>query len=90
MLSSAKHFNSASDHTILAMITSAVHTEWSLDVEIIDFKSCGLSKPSLIRFKLFTLDNRIIKAKIGRLSAKDQHTLQETVSLGFEDLIMLQ
>lgn len=90
VLSSDKYFNNSSNHTILAMITSALHDPWPMDLFISNLKSCGLQKPSIIRLKLFTIDNRLIKASIGKLSSKDQQLLQEKISLCFENLIYLQ
>jgi hypothetical protein len=39
----------------MAMITSASHAPWPLDVAIADLKSAGLSVPSIVRLKLFAL-----------------------------------
>jgi len=72
VVSSAKMFNTPSKHTVLAMITSSQHESWPLDVAIVDLEACGLSSESIIRMKLFTIDNRFILKKIGQLSAKDQ------------------
>jgi len=83
---SSQFFNNAG-YCILAMITSAHHNAWPLDIKIQDLKACGLEKASLIRFKLFTLDNRLIKAKIGILSKKDQKIFNESISKVFQDLL---
>ncbi|MDQ3011568.1 MAG: type II toxin-antitoxin system PemK/MazF family toxin [Acidobacteriota bacterium] len=58
--------------TVLAMITTAGHHPWPGDVMLTDLKSAGLNAPCLMRLKLFTLDNRLIVKKIGRLAATDQ------------------
>ena len=89
VLSSDRHFNSPAGHTLLAMITSALHSPWPLDFTISNLKSCGLEKASVIRFKLFTIDNRLIKEHIGKLSSKDQNSLQEVISLAFEELLFM-
>ena len=52
----------------MAMITSASHTPWPLDVPIVDLASAGLPAPSIIRFKLFTLDHRLVRGKLGQLA----------------------
>jgi len=36
----------------------------------------GLSAPSVVRMKLFTLDSRLIVKKIGGLAAKDQEAVK--------------
>ena len=60
-----------SNHTILTMITTKHHPPWPGDSQIRDYKHVGLNTPCLVRFKLFTLDNRMILRKIGRLSQHD-------------------
>ena len=70
----------AIDKTILAMIiceavsfrTTLGHSPWSLDIVIEDLESTGLRTQSIIRFKLFTLDNSLITKKIGLLSEVDR------------------
>jgi mRNA interferase MazF len=79
IVSSEKYFNKQLGHTLLAMITSTQHNPWPLDIEIEEPEKCGLLKSSIIRLKLFTLDNRLIKTRIGRLSANDQLKMQMTL-----------
>ncbi|MDR3550123.1 MAG: type II toxin-antitoxin system PemK/MazF family toxin [Candidatus Babeliales bacterium] len=80
-------FNTDIEHSILAMITSSGHITWPNDTKISQLPSCGLIKPSIIRLKLFTLDHRLIKEKIGSLSTKDQKTLQHNFLLAFDELM---
>jgi mRNA interferase MazF len=64
--------------TVLAMITTAGHHQnraWPGDVPLTDLNAAGLHAPCLIRLKLFTLDNRLIVKKIGRLAAADQQQI---------------
>ena len=56
---------------VMAMITTAAYTRWTSDVAISDVAKAGLSAPSVVRFKLFTLENQIIARRIGRLSPAD-------------------
>ncbi len=58
-------------HSVMAMITSASRNRWATDVEIADLDSVGLTKPSKVRFKLFTIDNRVINRKLGKLAGSD-------------------
>jgi mRNA interferase MazF len=58
--------------TVLAMITTAGHHPWPGDVPLTDLPAAGLTAPCLVRLKLFTLDNRLIIKKIGRLARADQ------------------
>ena len=72
VISDAAAFNRAAGHSVMAMITSEGHAPWPLDVPISDLKAAGLPAPSLVRFKLFTLDHRLVRGKLGRLAEKDQ------------------
>ena len=72
VLSDKAVFNRPAGHSVMAMITSAGHSPWPLDVAIIDPKAAGLPAPSIVRFKLFTLDHRLVRGKLGRLGAGDQ------------------
>ena len=58
-------------HSILAMITSAVNPAWPLDVPITDQDTAGLPQPSVVRMKLFTLDDRFVLRTAGRLAPVD-------------------
>lgn len=64
---SARQFNAQSAHTVLAMITSAAHSRWPTDIPIMAGAATGLSHPSLIRWKLFTLSNELISHRAGSL-----------------------
>ena len=72
VLSEAKSFNKRIAHSVLAMITSANNSDWPLDIEIEDLGTAGLPVASIIRMKLFTLDNQLIIRKAGSLGRRDQ------------------
>lgn len=71
VLSDRTAFNQPAGHSVMSMITSAVHARWPLDVEIADLAAAGLPAPSLVRFKLFTLDHRLVRGILGHLADKD-------------------
>lgn len=71
VLSSSERFNNLIGHSVMAMITSAKNSPWPLDVEIRDLRQAGLPSPSVIRFKLFTIDHRLVVSRLGRLSERD-------------------
>ncbi|URR36253.1 type II toxin-antitoxin system PemK/MazF family toxin [Thermosynechococcus sp. HN-54] len=71
VLSDQKGFNTPIGHSVMAMITTATHSPWPLDVLIQDLSSTGLQVPSIIRMKLFTLDHSMILKSIGQLSDRD-------------------
>jgi len=79
ILSDSAAFNRPAGHSVMAMITSAGHAPWPLDVAIGDLESAGLPAPSIVRFKLFTLDHRLIRGTLGRLAAKDRARLQRAL-----------
>jgi mRNA-degrading endonuclease toxin of MazEF toxin-antitoxin module len=60
--------------TTTLMVTSALHTPWPGDVRL-DYHAAGLPKPSIMRLKLFTIDNRFIKTRIGQLTTEDQQNV---------------
>lgn len=68
---SAETYNATHGHSGMAMITSAKHSRWPSDVSISNLGSTGLPSPSIVRFKLFTLDNRLVTSAIGRLGRDD-------------------
>jgi mRNA interferase MazF len=69
--------------SIMAMVTSARHSKMHGDI-LVKSGTAGLPKDSVIRMKLFTLDNRLIRGKLGaiphelgvRLGAQLQSTLR--------------
>ncbi len=71
VLSDAASFNTPAGHSVMAMITSQGNPPWPLDCPIADLQAAGLPAPSLVRFKLFTLDHRLVRGELGRLSATD-------------------
>ena len=71
-------FNRAG-HTVLAMITSRGHSPWPGDTPIVVLAAAGLRAPCLVRLKLFTLDNRLISDRIGRLSRADAESVEGAV-----------
>ena len=65
-------------HSLLAMITSS-RPSWAGDSPLSQLASCGLSAPCIVRLKLFTLDNRLIVRRIGRLSDEDKNRVAATL-----------
>ena len=65
ILSDDINFNRPSGHVVLAMITSQKNPDWPLDTPITGNRQAGLTAPSKVRMKLFTLDHRLIIKKIG-------------------------
>jgi mRNA interferase MazF len=69
---SARAFNIAHGASVLAMVTTAARSQWSSDVAIGDRAAAGLPAPSVVRLKLFTLENDLIARRIGTLGDGDR------------------
>lgn len=86
VLSQQNEFGCKIEHSVLAMITSQKNDPWPLDVEIKNKKQSGLTAPSVVRMKLFTLDNRFIIRKIGQLTKVDQERVRQSLLKIFDYL----
>ena len=86
VLSQKSDFNTIIEHSVLSMITSQKNEPWPLDVPIKNKKQSGLTAPSVVRMKLFTLDNRFIIRKIGHLSKSDQVNVMQSLKKIFDYL----
>lgn len=71
VLSDREAFNAFAGHSVMAMITSSRHSPWPLDYSLVDLDAAGLPAPSVVRFKFFTLDHRLVLGVLGRLSGQD-------------------
>lgn len=79
--------NLAQGHTVFAMITSAETTGWATDVLIGDLEEAGLPAPSVVRLKLFTLDNDVPLGRLGSLAKKDAKAVRRALraAIGEDD-----
>lgn len=79
ILSSAQQFNARLGLSVMAMITSIKPKQdlWLADIVIDDLQLAGLPVPSIIRFKIFTLDHRLVLGRLGYLSEKDRQNVQQ-------------
>ena len=75
VLSDRSAFNAGVGHVVLAMITSASHSDWPLDVPLADLRAAGLTAASVVRMKSVTLDERLILRKAGSLAAADRKAI---------------
>ena len=80
VLSDPDAFNTTAGHSVMAMITSAANPPWPLDCPIADLQAAGLPAPSKVRFKLFTLDHRLVRGRLGRLSADDEARVRQRLA----------
>jgi mRNA-degrading endonuclease toxin of MazEF toxin-antitoxin module len=75
---SSEEFSAETGNTLLAMITSARNSSWPFDIPL-DFASAGLRAPSVVRMKLFTLDNRLILRTVGTLGERDRSSVRSAI-----------
>jgi mRNA interferase MazF len=85
VISGAKGFNGPAGHSVLAMITSARHSEWPLDTPIRDLGAAGLPLASMVRMKLFTLAHELVLAKAGHLAPADARAVDRALKKLFGD-----
>jgi len=78
---STEPFQDRVGHLVLAMITSRENRGWPLDVEISDLRAAGLANASVIRMKIFTLDERFVLRKAGRLTETDRLAVSKNLRL---------
>ncbi len=79
VLSDAANFNNQLGQSVLAMITSASNSDWPLDVNIQDLDVAGLPSASVVRMKLFTLDDKLVIRKAGILAEHDRPLVVTTL-----------
>ena len=72
-----KNYQIKTNHLILAMITSAKNSRWENDFEIKDIETTGLKTDCVIRYKIFSLDERIILKKTGSICKNEQKQIKE-------------
>lgn len=80
VLSDPDAFNQPAGHSVMAMITSLGHTPWPLDCPLADLAAAGLPAPSMVRFKLFTLDHRLVRGQLGKLAVQDQAAVRTALA----------
>ena len=85
-LSDAATFNTPTGQTVLAMITSQDTPAWPLDCPLQDLAAAGLPTASKLRFKLFTLYNRLVRGELGKLSKLDEINVRK----GMQALLKLK
>ncbi len=81
LILSTSLYNKLHNHFILCMITSAKNSNWPEDLTISNLEKAGLTSPSVIRFKLFTLDERLILGKLGTILPKERQFITDKLKL---------
>ena len=65
------------NHLILAMITTAKNSNWDNDFEINEIENTGLKTKCVIRYKIFSLDERIVLKKIGFVAENEKTEIKK-------------
>ena len=87
VLSDGMTFNAPAGHSVMAMITSADNPPWPEDCLIGDLATAGLPAPSKVRFKLFTLDHRLVRGVLGHLGPVDAESVRAAFAAVFAGAI---
>lgn len=74
---SSHRLSAHANQYVLAMVTSARHERWPFDVTVTDGPAAGLRAPSVVRWKLFTLDAALIVRRVGALAANDLRVMRQ-------------
>jgi mRNA interferase MazF len=69
---SSEEYSQSTNCTIFLMITSAKNSDFPNDYKIQNYSNTSLQGECIVRFKIFTLDNSILKNKIGELNEVDK------------------
>ncbi len=68
-------FNTANNHSVMAMITSASQDPWPSDYAILNPSAAGLMVNCYVRWKIFTIPNEMIIRVAGDLDDEDREAL---------------
>jgi mRNA interferase MazF len=74
-------FVRANGHGVFAMITSAKRSVWPSDIPLRDWREAGLTAPSVLRWKLFTLHEAVVLGCVGRLAPADEAVVENGLAL---------
>jgi len=78
---SEPRFNQTTGAIVLMMVTSAERSHWETDIELDDWQIAGLRKASILRWKIFTIDEQLVVARRGALSDKDQQKVRDSIKI---------
>ena len=74
-------FARANGHGLFAMITTAKRSAWPSDIPLEGWREAGLTAPSILRWKVFTLSEGQVLGRIGRLAAGDEGAVARGLAL---------
>ena len=77
VIQSAPAYAAAHDLLIVLMVTSGAQDRWSSDHDIVDLAAAGLTRPSVVRYKLATIPSTFVYRRLGALSPDDRAQVSE-------------
>ncbi len=77
---SSQEYSKSTNCTMFLMITSAKNSDFENDYKIQDYSNTNLQGECIVRFKIFTLDNSILKNKIGTLNEVDKQEVMKILA----------
>jgi len=80
---SSRNFNAAHHASMLAMITTPARSRSQSDIPV-NHAAAGLQVASVVRLKLFTLENSLIMRRVGALAATDRARVTTVVASWLE------
>jgi len=77
-------------HYVVSMMTSSMaRIAFPFDVALEDWKKSGLPKKTIVRLaKLVTIDDSLVRKRIGRISAKDKRRVQGSFAEMFSSILV--
>jgi len=76
---STQAFSKRHDQLTLAMITTAAQADWPSDIVLRDWRTAGLATACRLRFKLFTLERRLVLRRVGALAQIDRRAVSRAL-----------
>lgn len=76
---SSAETNDREGETLLAMVTTAAAGSRPGDTRLADLADAGLKVSCVVRLKLFSLDNRLVARRVGRLSDPDRRKVRQAI-----------
>ena len=87
LILSSTEYQERTGHLILCMITTATRSNWFNDVALKEWARAGLPHASIVRAKLFTLDERLILRRLGTATQSDQQAITQILQSTLLDCI---
>lgn len=78
---SSQAYNSERPDVIIMAVTSQIRPANNFDIQVTDWKTAGLIKPSVVKPVIATVEKALVIKRLGRLGEKDRNILAEGLKL---------